>query len=96
MIKLDDIYCIDSYEYGYQLLKLYGKSEKTGEDSYKTIGYCQSVEHALSIYIKEKQKKYVSENNVSIKEALNEFRKMNDEVKRLLKDICKSEVVENE
>lgn len=93
MIKLDDIYYIDSYEYGYQLLKWYGKSEKTGEDLYKTIGYCQSLEHALSIYIKEKQKKFVNDNNVNIMQALNEFKKINNEVKKLLKEICKSEKV---
>lgn len=93
MIKIDDIYYIDSYEYGYQLLKWYGKSEKTGEDVYKTIGYCQTVEHALSIYIKEKQKKFVNDNDLNIIQSLNEFKKINNEVKKLLKEICKSEKV---
>lgn len=92
MIAIDDEYVINANESCYTLerkntvqdveSKNYGKEIKTIE------GYYTTVESALKGYIKTRTRKYISsENENSLKELIDEIKKMANYLKEKLGDI---------
>ena len=87
MIKVSEKYVIKAESYGYVVIK------KVGKDSNRVIGHPRSVQHGLSIIIADRQREIVAQNTLTLKQALIEFNKINEELKRLLREIGKDEPV---
>ena len=90
MIKVDNDYYIQADTYCYIVMKYQGKSKK-GEDVYKTLSYPSSLKSAIEYIMKYKQRAFINDNNVELKEALDQFEKINKEMYKKLKEIEKLE-----
>lgn len=84
MIKVDNDYYIQADPDRYIVMKYQGKSKK-GEDAYKTLSYHSSLKNAIEYIIKYKQREFINDNNVDLKEALDQFEKINKEMYKKIK-----------
>lgn len=90
MIKVDNDYYIQADTYCYQVLKKGGK-DKNGKDLYRVLSYPSSLSKSIEYIMKYKQREFVNDNNVELKEVLDQFEKINKEMYKKLKEIEKLE-----
>ena len=92
MVKIDDEYIINANESCYTLEKI-GQVEDVESQNYgketKTIqGYYTTIENALNGYVKVKLRKYVSsETENTMKELLEQIRKLQKYIKQITKEM---------
>ena len=84
MIKFEDNICIDSDGLQY-IIKKYCGLDKNNEPNYRTIGYYSELKQAISRLIKLRQYNLVREKELTLEQALNEFRHITDETDQMLK-----------
>ena len=85
MINIDEIYSIDVDKYNYILIKDEKRLNKKGEMVFKTIGYYPSLESAISACAEQYERDAFSENELSLREAVEFIRQTRDRFANLLK-----------
>ena len=88
MIKLDDSFYIRSDGNCYIVCKYLGKNKKN-EDTYDNITYHRTLKDALSALIKQKQYKFVVDNDLTLQEAIEKFKQIEEETEKCLKKYIK-------
>jgi hypothetical protein len=91
MIKIDDEFYIDSDSYQYVLLQK-KFSEKRNEYTFEPIKYTTSIERCVEIVMQIKQRRLCKE-DMSLAEALNKFKEINNEMKIILSQIKEIETI---
>ena len=88
MIKVDKDFSIKADENCYMVCKYCGK-DKNGEDIYKSLAYHRTLKEALTAVIRQKQIKLVADKKLTLQEAINEFKRIEEELKQALKETVK-------
>ena len=83
MIDLGQNYFIDADEYQY-MIKKWCAFDKDGNDVYKIISYHSTIEMALESLMRKYQRTIVSEETITLTQALKEFERINDDMKKIL------------
>ena len=95
MIRLDSKYAIKSDGTQYILGVPTKSTDKAGKEieTWSDCKYLPTMEMALTVFIRMKQKKFVEENEVlTIRECIEGFEKINKEIEELLKGVHDSEM----
>lgn len=87
VLKENELY-IDSDENQY-IVRKYDYTNKEGERVYKAITYHQTLKQCIQSLIRHNQYDIVSEKDMTLKEALNEFERINNELINLLNQVVK-------
>lgn len=90
MIKLNNGWFIDSDGKCY-ILQQQGAPDKNGEPTWKNQTYHSTLTAALEKLMHRDQMDIISNNDLTLKEAVKEFEKLNDEFKWLLIDVHEKE-----
>ncbi len=85
MIKLDDNLYIKSDKNCYIICRYLGKNKKN-EDVYDAMTYHRTLKEALSMLIRQKQYKLVAENDLTLQEAIEKFKQIEEETEKMLKE----------
>lgn len=85
MIKFEDNICIDSDGLQY-ITKKYCGLDKNNEPTYRVISYHNTLKQAISRLIQLRQYNLVSEKELTLEQALNEFKRIADETEQILKE----------
>ena len=80
MIKIDKDFCIFSNKGSYVVYGYYSK------DKSKPLIYHSTLKEALTALIKEKQHKLVAENDLTLQETINEFKRIEEEIEQAIKE----------
>lgn len=88
MIKIDEDFSIIADDNCYIVSRYYGK-DKNGEDVYKNLTYHRTLKEALTALIRKKQIKLVAENELTLQQAINEFKRIEEEFEQALKENIK-------
>lgn len=86
MIKISN-WEIDSDGAQYILQFNTGKTDKRGNLIYKDTTYHSSVEMALNCLAKKKKMQIVQSEELNLSEAIEKFKKVNEELKEILKGV---------
>lgn len=89
MIKLIDNYAIMGNERDYSLVKFTGKKDKKGKDAYKICGYYGTVAACIKGCFKEKCLELVAEEDMELKEAAEEFEKIEKRLESIMPEVFK-------
>lgn len=88
MIKIDKDFSIIADDNCYIVSRYYGKDKK-GKDVYKNLTYHRTLKEALTALIRKKQIKLVADNELTLQEALNEFKRIEEDIEQALKENIK-------
>lgn len=88
MIKINENLYIDADDNQYMLRKFIGK-DKDGEDIYKTITYHRTLKEVFGAVIRQRQYKLVADNELTLQEALKDFKQIEEETEKMLKEYIK-------
>ena len=88
MIKINDNIYIKSDKNCYIVCKYFGKNKKN-EDVYDAMTYHRTLKEALSMLIRLKQYQLVAENDLTLQEAIEKFRQIEEETEKILKEYIK-------
>ena len=88
MIKINDSIYIKSDKNCYIVCKYLGKNKKN-EDVYDAMAYHRTLKEALSMLIRLKQYQSVAENDLTLQEAIEKFRQIEEETEKMLKEYIK-------
>lgn len=88
MIKLDDNLYIKSDKNCYIICRYLGKNKKN-EDVYDAMTYHRTLKEALSMLIRQKQYKLIAENDLTLQEAIEKFKQIEEETEKMLKEYVK-------
>lgn len=88
MIKIDEDFSIIVDDNCYIVCKFSYKN-KNGEDVYKNLTYHRTLKEALTALIRKKQIKLVAENELTLQQAINEFKRIEEEFEQALKENIK-------
>ena len=88
MIKINDNIYIKSDKNCYIVCKYLGKNKKN-EDVYDAMTYHRTLKEALSMLIRLKQYQLVAENDLTLQEAIEKFRQIEEETEKMLKEYIK-------
>ena len=88
MIKINDNIYIKSDKNCYIVCKYLGKNKKN-EDVYNAMTYHRTLKEALSMLIRLKQYQSVAENDLTLQEAIEKFRQIEEEIEKMLKEYIK-------
>lgn len=93
MIKLDDEYgiSVDKGSRCYQVGRI-GIDKETGEEVVRGEWYYVTLAQALEGYMRKTQRTYIKENNVSLKQAIAELKKMREDFEKMLRSITEEEL----
>ena len=91
MIKIDDEFYIDSDSYQYVLLQK-KFSKKRNEEYLDSIAYISTLERCIEKVMQIKQRR-LCEKDMSLAEALNKFKEINNEMKMILSQIKEIETI---
>lgn len=92
MIKVDEEYYIDADSRSYIVFKKVVNEE--GKETYKPLAYTNDITRSIEYIMKQKQKMYVTlHEELILNEVFKEFRRINAEMKDILMEIKKSEVI---
>lgn len=80
MIKIDEDFSILSNKGSYVVCGYYSK------DKQRPLIYHSTLKKALTELIKEKQHKLVAENDLTLQEAINEFKRIEEEIEQAFKE----------
>lgn len=83
MIKLDNGFEIAADERAYMLRQNIGRVDKKGNTVYRTLGYYVSVSDALKAYSNILRRQAISDQDLTLKEAITEFKKIADRIDEL-------------
>lgn len=83
MIKIDEDFYISSVKGSYVVCGYYNK------DKSRPLIYYSTLKEALTELIKEKQHKLVAENDLTLQEAINEFKRIEEEIEQAFKENIK-------
>ena len=83
MIKIDEDFSILSDKGSYVVYGYYSK------DTLKPLIYHSTLKEALTALIEEKQHKLVAENDLTLQEAINEFKRIEEEIGQVFKENIK-------
>ena len=83
MIKIDKDFSIISNKGSYVVYGYYSK------DKSKPLIYHRTLKEALTALIEEKQHKLVAENDLTLQEAINEFKRIEEEIGQVFKENIK-------
>lgn len=83
MIELGNNYFIDADEYQY-IIKKWIAYDKNGQDVYKILSYHGTLEKALECVMRKYQRNIVAETTITLRETIDEFTKINEELARIL------------
>ncbi len=89
MIQLIDDYYIDGTERDFVLKKKMNWKTKTGEQSYKVCGYYGSVLNAVSALYKQLQMEIIKKNELTFREAIEQFEAVEKRLKVAMSDCLK-------
>lgn len=89
MIKLIDNYAIMGNERDYSLVKFTGKKDKNGKDTYRICGYYGTVAACIKGCFKEKCLELVAEEDMELKEAAEEFEKIEKRLESIMPEVFK-------
>lgn len=78
MIKVNDDYTIKAYSQGYKVYKNLHRQDSKGKDIYDFLGYATNVGHALGVIQRRMERERVDEKEMSLKEAIDEFKAIHD------------------
>lgn len=92
MIKVTKDLYIDADVYGYQVKKFTGY-DKENNPQYASLTYHSSVVEALDAILKRLQRLSVSENDMTLMEALDKFKVLRNEVMGVLDKVNECEKV---
>lgn len=85
MIKLDDNLYIKSDKNCYIICRYLGKNKKN-EDVYDAMTYHRTLKEALSMLIRQRQYKLIAENDLTLQEAIEKFKQIEEETEKMLKE----------
>lgn len=88
MIKINDNIYIKSDKNCYIVCKYLGKNKKN-EDVYDAMTYHRTLKEELSMLIRLKQYQSVAENDLTLQEAIEKFRQIEEETEKMLKEYIK-------
>ena len=88
MIKINDNIYIKSDKNCYIVCKYLGKNKKN-EDVYDAMTYHRTLKEALSMLIRLKQYQLVAENDLTLQEAIEKFKQIEEETEKMLKEYIK-------
>lgn len=88
MIKINDNIYIKSDKNCYIVCKYLGKNKKN-EDVYDAMTYHRTLKEALSMLIRLKQYQSVAENDLTLQEAIEKFKQIEEETEKMLKEYIK-------
>lgn len=88
MIKINDNIYIKSDKNCYIVCKYLGKNKKN-EDVYDAMTYHRTLKEALSMLIRLKQYQLVAENDLTLQEAIEKFKQIEEETEKTLKEHIK-------
>lgn len=92
MIKINEEYYINADPYNIMLCKKgYGVDKAIGKPPIKAIKYLETVEDAFAALAKIYRHELIQNKDLTIQEAIDEFRKINNELLDILSVIKKSE-----
>lgn len=91
MIKINKDFSIIADENCYIVSRYYGK-DKNGEDVYKNLTYHRTLKEALTALIRKKQMKLVADNELTLQEAINEFKRIEEEFEQTFKELVAEEL----
>ena len=90
MIKIFEDWYIDADPRCYVLQQI-GAPDKDGNPTWKNATYHTTVAQAIQMLMNRKQLDIVRQNNLTLKETLDNFQELNETFKSLLSDLEKSE-----
>ncbi len=85
MIKVENDWVIESDGMQYILKERTYTYDKHGRELFKTPTYYHSVEDALKGYARYKQLNFVKDNDMSVAQAIMEFKKINDDLEKIVR-----------
>lgn len=88
MIKINDNIYIKSDKNCYIVCKYLGKNKKN-EDVYDAMTYHRTLKEALSMLIRLKQYQSVAENDLTLQEAIEKFKQIEEETEKMFKEYIK-------
>ena len=88
MIKINDNIYIKSDKNCYIVCKYLGKNKKN-EDVYDAMTYHRTLKEALSMLIRQRQYKLIAENDLTLQEAIEKFKQIEEETEKMLKEYVK-------
>ena len=91
MIKIDEDFSIIADDNCYIVCKFTYK-DKNGEDVYKNLTYHRTLKEALTALIRKKQMKLVADNELTLQEAINEFKRIEEEFEQTFKELVAEEL----
>lgn len=89
MIKINDTYFItaDTHNYILQEKKINKNKEGEKEERLVNIGYYTTIDNAVKGLLKKEMRKYVAKNTIqTLKDAVNEFEKIEKKITSSIKD----------
>ena len=92
MIKVKGNYYIDADTYCYMVRKFTGY-DKENEPQYTTLTYHSSLNEALESILKRLERSLVSENDMTLSDALEKFKELKNEFIELLDIVRENESV---
>ncbi len=93
MIKVDEEYYIDADSRSYTVLKKSVNEE--GKETFKSLIYPRDITRCIEYIMQQRQKECVAK-ALPLCDVLKEFRRINAEMKDILMEIRKSEVIKYE
>ena len=90
MIKIDKDFSIIADDNCYIVCRY--SQDKNGENVYKNLTYHRTLKEALTALIRKKQIKLVADNELTLQQAINEFKRIEEEIEQALKENVAEEV----
>lgn len=78
MLKVNENYFVKTYSQGYKVYKDLHKKDLKGNDIYDFLGYARDIPYALRMIQRQTEKDIVEKNDLNLKEAIEEFKKIHD------------------
>lgn len=92
MIRVTDQIVIDANKYGYQLMLDTQKVDKDSKPIYKYLGYYPSLRNAMNGALAYVNRMCVSENDMTLGEAISVFAENQNVFTRLLERVVKEDI----
>lgn len=80
MLRVNNDFFIKTYSQGYKVYKDLHKKDSKEHDVYDFLGYARDIPYALRMIQRQMEKDKVEKMDMNLKEAIEEFKKIHDDL----------------
>lgn len=80
MIRVNQDFIIKTYPQGYKVYRELHKVDSKGKEMFDFLGYASDISHALGMVQKRMEKEAVEQSDMSLKEAVEQFKRIHDDL----------------